>query len=210
MAAPWPLPLHPRLAHMVLLAGRDAAPMAAHPVRRRRAARRAGGPVLAAGGAARCQGVHRRATPMTCTAPRWSARATRCGASSGRAGDSAGLGPAEMAALAYPTASGCAARASPALHAVGRQGRGSARRRPAGANPPAGRDRHRWRPARGAHSPGDPDCRKRLRGLYGDRFRWERVCDWSKRERKIIARERECFGALVLAERHWRDPDEAR
>jgi ATP-dependent helicase HrpB len=49
-----------------------------------------------------------------------------------------------------------------------------------------------------------------LRGLHGDRIAWVRRCDWSRRDRRVIAREEERFGALVLAERSWTDaPPEA-
>ncbi len=49
-----------------------------------------------------------------------------------------------------------------------------------------------------------------LRGLYGDQIVWREVCEWSKRERKVLARRQECFGALVLSDQLWKDaPDEA-
>ncbi len=46
-----------------------------------------------------------------------------------------------------------------------------------------------------------------LRGLYGDQIAWRQVCHWSRRDRRIEAREQECFGALVLRHQIWRDPD---
>ncbi len=46
-----------------------------------------------------------------------------------------------------------------------------------------------------------------LRGLYGDQIIWRNRCHWSKRHRRIEARAQECFGALVLDDRIWRDPD---
>lgn len=49
-----------------------------------------------------------------------------------------------------------------------------------------------------------------LRGLYADRIRWVQRCDWSRRDRRVIAREEERFGALVLKDRVWKDaPPEA-
>lgn len=44
-----------------------------------------------------------------------------------------------------------------------------------------------------------------LRALYGDQIAWVDVCDWSRREGKIIARRQERFGALVLDDRIWPD-----
>ncbi|SFK03348.1 ATP-dependent helicase HrpB [Celeribacter neptunius] len=49
-----------------------------------------------------------------------------------------------------------------------------------------------------------------LRGLYGDQIHWSDVCDWDKREKRVVARRREMFGALVLDDRQWKDaPSEA-
>lgn len=44
-----------------------------------------------------------------------------------------------------------------------------------------------------------------LRALYGDAIAWHDVCHWSKRHRRVEARQQERFGALVLADRAWRD-----
>ena len=46
-----------------------------------------------------------------------------------------------------------------------------------------------------------------LRGLYGEQIFWRRICHWSRRDRRVEAREQECFGALVLRDQIWRDPD---
>jgi len=44
-----------------------------------------------------------------------------------------------------------------------------------------------------------------LRGLYGDQIAWVERCAWSKRDRKVLARRQEMFGALVLDDRIWKD-----
>ena len=44
-----------------------------------------------------------------------------------------------------------------------------------------------------------------LRAIYGAQIAWQDQCQWSKRNRRVEARQQECFGALVLAERLWRD-----
>ncbi len=44
-----------------------------------------------------------------------------------------------------------------------------------------------------------------LRELHADRIAWEDVCVWSKRERKVLTRRQERFGALVLDHRNWPD-----
>ncbi|MEP2781631.1 MAG: ATP-dependent helicase HrpB [Pseudoruegeria sp.] len=50
-----------------------------------------------------------------------------------------------------------------------------------------------------------------VRGLFGNQIHWVEHCSWSKRERRIEARRQERFGALVLQDRIWKDiPDDAR
>ena len=44
-----------------------------------------------------------------------------------------------------------------------------------------------------------------LRALYGHEIHWHSVCDWSRREGRVLARQQECYGALVLADRAWTD-----
>ncbi|SEQ12222.1 ATP-dependent helicase HrpB [Thalassovita taeanensis] len=44
-----------------------------------------------------------------------------------------------------------------------------------------------------------------IRGLFADQITWVDHCEWSKRERRVIARRQERFGALVLDDRIWKD-----
>ena len=49
-----------------------------------------------------------------------------------------------------------------------------------------------------------------LRALHGDQIGWRSIAEWSHRTRQVEARSREMFGAIALADRHWRDaPPEA-
>ncbi|RYI99587.1 MAG: hypothetical protein EON47_16330 [Acetobacteraceae bacterium] len=48
-----------------------------------------------------------------------------------------------------------------------------------------------------------------VRGLYADRIAWIDVCDWSKRDGRVVSRRQERLGALVLEDRHWDAPPEA-
>ena len=49
-----------------------------------------------------------------------------------------------------------------------------------------------------------------LREIYGAQIKWREICEWSKRERRVVARRQEYFGALVLADQIWVDaPDDA-
>ena len=44
-----------------------------------------------------------------------------------------------------------------------------------------------------------------IRGLYADQIHWVDRCTWSKRERRVIARRQEMLGALPLDDRIWKD-----
>lgn len=44
-----------------------------------------------------------------------------------------------------------------------------------------------------------------LREIFADAIGWRKVCEWSRREGRVLAREQEVFGALVLQDRSWRD-----
>ncbi len=49
-----------------------------------------------------------------------------------------------------------------------------------------------------------------IRELFGDQISWADSCEWSKRERRVIARQQERFGAITLADRIWKDvPEDA-
>ncbi|MDP3377362.1 MAG: ATP-dependent helicase C-terminal domain-containing protein, partial [Brevundimonas sp.] len=49
-----------------------------------------------------------------------------------------------------------------------------------------------------------------LRAVHGDQIGWQTICDWSRREGRVLARKQERFGALVLADQPWTDaPPEA-
>lgn len=44
-----------------------------------------------------------------------------------------------------------------------------------------------------------------LRGLYADQIHWRNHCVWSRRDRRVTARQQECFGSLVLVDRVWKN-----
>ncbi|OWU85367.1 ATP-dependent helicase [Oceanicola sp. 22II-s10i] len=49
-----------------------------------------------------------------------------------------------------------------------------------------------------------------LRGLFAEQIGWADVCEWSRRERRVVARRQERFGAIALDDRVWTDaPQEA-
>jgi ATP-dependent helicase HrpB len=47
-----------------------------------------------------------------------------------------------------------------------------------------------------------------IRTLFADQIEWVDVCQWSRRDRRVLARQQERFGALVLADRAWNDAPE--
>ena len=134
-------PLHPRLAHMLAVAGPGAAPLAALLADRDPLGR--GAPVdltlrLSAITDPRAYAGRHPHPANRGTVERIRAEAKRL-ARQARGGAEAGLSAAEMAALAYPDRIGLRRNGEhPALRAVGRQGRGDARGRPDG-----GRAAHR-------------------------------------------------------------------
>lgn len=44
-----------------------------------------------------------------------------------------------------------------------------------------------------------------LREVFGDQIHWVDHCEWSKREGRVVARRREQLGAVVLDDRIWKD-----
>ena len=49
-----------------------------------------------------------------------------------------------------------------------------------------------------------------LRAIFADQITWVDVCTWSKRDNRVLTRRQEQFGALILDDRNWTDaPAEA-
>ena len=48
-----------------------------------------------------------------------------------------------------------------------------------------------------------------IRDLYDDQIRWHNVCEWSKRDGRVLARKREYLGTLILNDQIWRDVGDA-
>ncbi|MCB2111270.1 MAG: ATP-dependent helicase HrpB [Defluviimonas sp.] len=192
------LPVHPRIGHMLSLAGPDAAPLAA--LLEDRDPLRGAGPDLGlrlaaiAGGAA--DGADRAALERIRTEARRLERLVE------RPG--ARYGPAEMAALAYPDRIGLR-RPGDAPRYVLAGGKGAV------VADGAALGQNRLLVA--TDLDGDPrEARLRqglaldeasLRRLYGSRIGWHEIALWSRREARVVARRQERFGALVLDERPW-------
>lgn len=46
-----------------------------------------------------------------------------------------------------------------------------------------------------------------LRDLFADQIIWHDVCNWSKRDNRVLTRKQERLGALILDDRNWTDAD---
>jgi ATP-dependent helicase HrpB len=240
------LPLHPRLGHMLAVAGPEAATLAAllaerDPLRgappdlalRMQAIARPGPEadrgvverirleakrLAAASGLIGSRpppspphgGEGRRVVPGA--APR-SGGAAGPGASlsgSGWARASAGYSLAEMAALAYPDRIGLRRKGeAPRWVLSGGKGAAMAAGLPlSGARLIVATDLDgdaREAVIRQAVAISEAEVRR----LYADRIVWVEVCEWSRREGRVMARRQERLGALVLDDRHWDAPAEA-
>lgn len=206
------LPLHPRLAHMLAIAGPDAAPLAA--LMAERDPLKGAPPDLGL----RLQALantraYESAHPWPVSQPTL-ARIRDEAKRLSRAAPPAtrpGLTPAQMAALAYPDR-------------IGLRRKGEAPRwllsGGKGALMPPGTPLSNARLIVATDLDGDTReaavrqaltlSEAELRAVHGDQIGWQTVCDWSRREGRVLARKQERFGALMLADQPWTDaPPEA-
>ncbi len=205
------LPLHPRLGHMLVTAGPEAAPLAALLADRdplRGAPADLGLRLAAIRDPGRYETEHPdRADRATVERIRAEARrlARMVAPVEGR------FTPAEMAALAYPDRIGLR-RKGEAPRYVLSGGKGAI----VAEGDPLGRERL----IVATDLDGDPREAKvrqgiglsepALRRLCGDRIGWAGTVEWSAREGRVIARQQERLGALVLGDRPWPEaPTEA-
>lgn len=206
------LPLHPRLAHMVGIAGSKGAPLAA--LMAERDPVQGGGVDLTL----RLEALRnpkrfaeeRRATLNRGALERIRIEAKRlervAPTTPAKVSSHTDLGPAEMAALAYPDRIGLRRKAdAPRYQLSGGKGAvldaGDAL---AGArlivatdldgNPREARIRQAIQITEGA-----------VRALFADQITWVDVCAWSKRDRRVTARQQEKLGAIALDDRVWKD-----
>ena len=201
------LPLHPRLGHMLQVAGRDAAPLAAL-LAERDILR--GAPADLALRLAALQGGHDGPGEVVPAArDRVRAEAKRLAKGAPRSADT--CSPAQMAALAYPDRVGLR-RAGDAPRYVLSGGKGAVLD---AADPLAGQrllvvTDTDGNPREARIRAALPLTEGELRAVHGSRIAWQDHCAWSRRAGRVITRRQERFGALVLDDRRWPDaPPEA-
>ncbi len=192
------LPLHPRLGHMLAVAGPESAPLAA--LLAERDPLRGEPPDLLA----RLKAVD-RPPPQAHrgTIERIRDEAKRLARAVPK-GTQAGLSAAQMAALAYPDRIGLRRKGEvPRWVLSGGKGAAMVAGLPlAGARLIVATDLD--------GDPREAEVRQavaiseaEVRALYSDRIRWHELCEWSRREGKVLARRQERLGALVLDDRTW-------
>ncbi|MFX0540670.1 ATP-dependent helicase HrpB [Roseovarius sp. S4756] len=199
------LPLHPRLAHMLALAGPDAAPLAALLSERDPLPRGAPADLaLRLAAIRRPKGPHPHA-PSRAVLQRITQEARRL-ADAAKPAQHHDLSDAEMAALAYPDRIGMR-RAGDAPRYLMSGGKGAV----FGAEDPLGNQRlivvtdTDGNPREARIRQAIPLAEAQLRSLYAEQIAWYDTCVWSRREGRVSARQQERYGALVLDDRQWKD-----
>ena len=199
------LPLHPRLGHMLLRAGPAAAPLAAL-LGDRDPLRGAPADLNLRLAALRDTRAFERDHPYPLSHPtiqRIKDEAKRL-ARAVQGAAHTDLSPAQMAALAYPDRVGLR-RAGDAPRWVLSGGKGAAMA--------AGQPLSNARLVVATDLDGDTReamvrqgiaiTEAELRALFSAQITWRDICEYSRREGKVLARRQEVFGALVLADQAW-------
>ncbi len=198
------LPLHPRLGHMLVQAGPDAAVLAAL-MAERDPLKGAPADILLRLEALRDTRAFQRNRVWqvnTGAADRIRAEAKRLR----NRGSRSDLSPASMAALAYPDR-------------IGQRRKGDAPRYVLSGGKGVVLDSEDTLAAAPylvvTDTDGNPrEARVRMaaqisereiRDLFADQIDWVEACEWSKRDRRVIARRQERFGAITLDDRIWKD-----
>ena len=203
------LPLHPRLGHMLLQAGPEAAMLAAlmadrDPLR--------GAPpdivlrLKALADPRRYEAEH----PWPLSRPtveRIRDEARRLARLlPGGAGKHAACTPAQMAALAYPDRVGLRRKGeAPRWLLSGGKGAAMAADTPLAAARLIVATDLDGDPREAAVRQALPISEAELRAVHGADIRWHEGVEWSRREGRVLARRQERFGALVLDDRPWPD-----
>lgn len=206
------LPLHPRLGHMVVLAGAEATDLAALLADRDPLSRAA--PVDLLLRLEAIKDFKRYSDTRPHPANRAAVERIRQEARRLRGAAPSPVTPgytiAEMAALAYPDR-------------VGMHRKGEAARFLLSGGKGAVLDDHD--PLGGARfivatdldgDPREAQIRQaaqitlgQIRTLFEGQIAWVDVCEWSRRDRRVVARQQMRFGAIILDDRIWKDAPEA-
>ncbi|EIE48703.1 ATP-dependent helicase HrpB [Citreicella sp. 357] len=199
------LPLHPRLAHMLTLGGPGAAALAAL-LADRDPIRAAPSDLTLRLEALRDARRFAQTRPYGLNRPALDRIRSEARRLASRAENGTAHGPAALAALAYPDRIGLRRKGdAPRYRLSGGKGAVLDDADPLAqarlivvtdtdGNPREARIRQ-------AIQIGESD----LRALFADQIGWENSCAWSKRDRRVVARQQEKLGAIALDDRLWKD-----
>lgn len=199
------IPAHPRLAHMLVRAGPKAAPLAAllsdrDPLR--------GAPVdlMLRLEAVRDLRGFRNRRPFDVNGGVVDRIRTDARRLQKQAGDRADLSPAAMAALAYPDRVGQRRKGNAPRYVLsGGKGVVLPEGDPLSAAPFLAVLDTDGNPREAKVRMAAEITLADIRQLFADQITWVDNCAWSRRDRRVVARRQERFGALVLDDRSWRD-----
>jgi ATP-dependent helicase HrpB len=204
------LPLHPRLAHMLEIAGPEAGLLAAL-IADHDPLRSAPSDLALRLSALRDAKAFARSRPYQINAGAISRIRTEA-ARLRKTVKSADLrlGPAAMAALAYPDRVGLRRKGeTPRFVLSGGKGAVLAADDPLAAAPYLVAIDTDGNPREARIRLAAQITEDEIRDLFSERITWDNICDWSRRDRRVVARQQECLGALVLQDRVWKDvPDD--
>jgi ATP-dependent helicase HrpB len=207
------LPLHPRLAHMLSLAGPQAAPLAALLADRDPLSR--GAPVDLSLRLEALNDVKRFAEnhPYQVNRPaliRIRAEAKRLAGRANRRTEGPSLGPAEAAALAYPDRIAQRRKGDQPRYVLsGGKGAVLDEADPLATTPFLVITDTDGNPREARIRQAIAISQSEIRALFEDQIGWTQTCDWSKRDRRVVARQQEKFGAITLEDRIWKSaPDQ--
>ncbi|MGB3314927.1 MAG: ATP-dependent helicase HrpB, partial [Albidovulum sp.] len=202
------LPLHPRLGHMLLTAGPEAATLAAL-LAERDPLRGAPSDLTLRLAAIRDPKGYEADHPHRVdrgTVERIRTEARRLTRMAKPVSET--FSPAEMAALAYPDRIGLRRKGdAPRYVLSGGKGAVAHEADPLGAERLLIATDLDGDPREAKIRQGIAICEASLRRLFGDQIAWQDVCEWSRREGRVVARRQERLGALILDDRHWPDAD---
>ncbi len=198
------LPLHPRLGHMLVQAGPDAAVLAAL-MAERDPLKGAPADILLRLEALRDTRAFQRNRVWqvnTGAADRIRAEAKRLR----NRGSRSDLSPASMAALAYPDRIGQRRKGDvPRYVLSGGKGVVLDSEDTLAAAPYLVVTDTDGNPREARVRMAAQISEREIRDLFADQIDWVEACEWSKRDRRVIARRQERFGAITLDDRIWKD-----
>ncbi|KUJ76132.1 ATP-dependent helicase [Ruegeria marisrubri] len=204
------LPLHPRLGHMLLQAGEGAAPLAAL-MAERDPLRGAPSDLALRMEALRDAKAFQRNRPWPVNMGVLERIKAEAGRLKRQAGTAGAQGVAAMAAMAYPDRIGQRRKGDePRFVLSGGKGAILASDDPLAGAPYVVAVDTDGNPREARIRLAAQISEREIRELFADQIEWVEICEWSRRDRRVVARRQERFGAITLDDRIWKDvPEEA-